>query len=69
MSRRYRWETAAERIARRESAHRRGQWLLVALTVFTFVVLWMGGWMGGGNVFDRQPMGERRSAAQEAAER
>lgn len=69
MSHRYRWETMAERDARRESAHRRGQWILVSLAVFVAVVLWQGGWLGGRNVFDAQPMGERRTPAQEARER
>lgn len=48
---------------RRERRHAAAQWALVFVAVFavTALGLW-GSW-------DRQPLGERRSAAQEAQER
>ena len=55
---------------RRQKARRHEaiQWL-IALVAFFFTILWLGGWFGGGNVFDKQPLGGRRSSAQEEAER
>ena len=59
--------------SRSERRHRAQQWTIVTLACIAATVaaiLWQAGYLDGrGNSVDRQPMGERRSAAQQEVER